>query len=246
MIISIKKAIFLLVVIILLAFNSVADITGPSTIESEILPIAINKKGEILCKTRFTKNEMGAYSPMKITYGFCIISNGNIIEFTTKVLDVNYNEVVSYEPFFKEAKYWDNIFYSKINPKQFHQIKKHLLKGKYNFTLINADSFRVDKLFSISEFEKSKNISLKSEKQKALHGAHSTKYFNAQKVHVLYDFGNIVILNNTSSSDSNESEIEIGANFNYYNSLNTTINEKGKRVSFGFDISTVTGVLFLK
>ncbi|WP_075341933.1 hypothetical protein [Tenacibaculum agarivorans] len=242
----IKKIVSLLFVITLLAFNSVADITGPSTIESEIQPIAINKKGEILCKTRFTKNEMGAYSPMKITYGFCIISNGKIIEFTTKVLDVDYNEAVSYEPFFKEAKYWDNIFFSKTTPKQLHQIKKYILKDKYDFTSINADSFRVDRLFSISEFEKSKDISLKSEKQKALHGAHSTKYFNDQKVHVLYDFGNILILKNTSSSDSNESEIEIGANFNYYNSLNTTINEKGKKISFGFDISEVTGVLFLK
>ncbi|MEM9723778.1 MAG: hypothetical protein AAGA10_31250 [Bacteroidota bacterium] len=62
------------------------------------------------------------------------------------------------------------------------------------------DSFRVDKRFSIAEFETDKSISLKN-------------------------------LNNFD-------ETPIGADFNYYNSW---VN----KVDIGFDMSKVTGILFL-
>lgn len=66
------------------------------------------------------------------------------------------------------------------------------------------DSFRVDKRFSIAEFETDKSISLKN-------------------------------LNNFD-------ETPIGADFNYYNSW---VNKVGKKVDIGFDMSKVTGILFL-
>ncbi|NMH87356.1 hypothetical protein [Flavivirga algicola] len=238
---NLKKVLFYFLLITLVSFSSIKYTTGPSIIESIIQPISINEKGEILCKTRFTKNEMGAYSEMKIEYGFCIISNGTIIEFKTKVI-----EATPDPSYYEQKNYWDEVFKSKTNQKQLNEIKKDILKNEYDFHLINVAPFKIDKILSILNFEKTKKISLKNIKQKGLHNALSKKYFNDKKVRLLYDFGNILIFDNTNDIDNNALELEIGADFDYYNSYNTMVNDKGDKISLGFDISKVTGVIFLK
>ncbi|WP_108805534.1 hypothetical protein [Aquimarina sp. Aq107] len=218
--------------------NSMVSITGPSTIESRIIPISINQKGEILCKTRFSKNEMGAYSPMEIQYGFCIITKDTIKEFITKTL-----HPIPESPYFKQKNYWDTLFKSKTNQQQLDEINKIVLKNKYSFSLTDLNTFKINKVFSIYELEKSKNTSLKNNKQKALLGAKSKEYFNDQKIQVLYDFGNIIILDNDNNIDQNE--LELGANFDYHNSSNITTDNNGNKISLGFDISQVTGILVI-
>lgn len=86
----------------------------------------------------------------------------------------------------------------------------------------------------LSSIDKNKKINLKNKRQKGLRGAFSTKY-HTNKVHLLYDFGNILILHN-----QNGFAPEAGADFNYFNPW---INEEGKEVNIGFDMSDITGVL---
>ncbi|WP_162897328.1 hypothetical protein [Aquimarina sp. AD1] len=218
--------------------SSMVSITSPSTIESSIIPISINQKGEILCKTRFSKNEMGAYSPMEIQYGFCIITKDTINEFITKTL-----LPTPESSYFKQKDYWDIIFKSKTNQQQLDEINKIILKNKYSFSLTDLNIFKINKVLSISKFEKNKNTSLKNNKQKGLKGAKSKEYFSDKKIRVLYDFGNIVILENDNNIDQNE--LELGANFDYHNSSNITTDNNGNNISLGFDISQVTGILII-
>ena len=240
---NIKKiAVCFLVLITCLSFNSIKrkSITGPSSIYSQIKPISINKKGEILCKTIFTKNEMGAHSAMKIEYGFCVITNETIIEFLTKTI-----EPTPEESYYTQKKYWDSIFKSETNQKEFDVINKRILKDKYNFYSINLNAFKRNQILSISDIEKTKNTPLENNKQKGLRGAYSEAYYN-DKVYLLYDFGNILIFDNNNDIDNNGSELEFGATFNYYNAASVIEDDNGEMVSFGFDISNVTGVLIIK
>ncbi|WP_271766034.1 hypothetical protein [Aquimarina algiphila] len=222
----------ILLIMTVFLFSSMMNLTGPSSIASEINPISINENGEILCKTRFTKNQMGGYSPMRVEYGFCILSKDTIIQFRGKVLEDN-------EAYYEQLKYWDDIFKSEINEEQLNELNKEVLKNEYNFSSCNANSFKVDKTMPISEFETNKKINLKDSRQKALHGASSTSYYDEKKVHLLYDFGHILLLNNIND-DNDEEELSLGSDFDYYNPW---VNEEGKEVNIGFDISLVTGVL---
>ncbi|MBW1294814.1 hypothetical protein [Aquimarina litoralis] len=235
-----RGTIILCLTVLLVLFVSMASSTGPSYVHAEIKPISINEKGEILCKTRFTKNEMGAYSPMKIEYGFCVLTKDQIIEFKTKIVEPSPED-----SYYEQIKFWDEVFQSDTNEKQLDEIKNSVLKNEYDFYSINIDSFKINKIMSISDFEKSKKISLKKVKQKGLHNANSKEYYSDKKIHLLYDFGDILILDNNNDIDDNGLELELGAEFDYYNPL-TISNEQGKDISLGFDINKVTGILRIK
>ncbi|MDO6490186.1 MULTISPECIES: hypothetical protein [unclassified Cellulophaga] len=62
----------------------------------------------------------------------------------------------------------------------------------------------------------------------------------------MYDFGDILIFNNNNDIDNNKLELELGAEFNYYNSSNSLINDKGESINLGFEINKVTGILIVK
>lgn len=59
-------------------------------------------------------------------------------------------------------------------------------------------------------------------------------------------FGDILIFNNNNDIDNNKLELELGAEFNYYNSSNSLINDKGENINLGFEINKVTGILIVK
>ncbi len=227
--------------------SSLSMATGPSYVHSEIKPISMNEKGEILCKTRFTANEMGAYSPMGVEYGFCVISNNKIIEFKTKVIEpfTGYSDTGE-SNYWDEVKYWDEIFNSQTSQKQLEQIQKDILKEHYHFSSINADVFKIDSIMSINDFEKTKGVSLQNTTQKGLHNSQSEEYYQNKKIHLLYDFGNILLFNNDNDIDNNELALEYGAHFNYPNTINTHTNDKGEKISLGFEINKVTGVLIVE
>ena len=231
-----KKILILLLIVTSVICMSMVS-TGPSTIESEITPISINKKGQILCKTRFTQNKMGSYNPMIVEYGFCILTNDSILEIKTKVL--NPNKFNNEDKYYEELKYWDKIFRGKTSTEQLYTIKNKILKNNYNFTEVNTDQYKVDKEISIVEFEKEKKISLKEKRQKALKNAKSTTYHSKKIVHILYDFGTIICLKNKTDYDDNE----IGAYFDYLISWG---DENGIEQKIDYDITTIVGVLNLK
>ncbi len=230
-------------VIVLLLCIAMKNSSGSSSVYAEIKPISINKKGEILCKTRFTKNETGGHVSTRIEYGFSIISNDTIIEFKTKIIE----PPEEYEFYFEQKKHLDSIFRSKTNQQQLEEITDVILKKEYRFLSSNIESYKVDKVLSISDFETTRNISLENNQQKGLYGASSVEYYNEKKVHLLYDFGEILIFNNCNNIYDEEFKlgIELGANFDYYNPSNIS-NNNGENKSLGFGISKVTGVLIIK
>ena len=217
-------------------FYSIRPSTGPSSIESEIIPISRNQQGEVLCKTRFTKNEMGARMGMRVEYGFCIIANDTLITYRGKTLAPEGNDTEEYHA---RLKFWDAIFYGETQRRQLGKIVSEVLKGSYYFNSCNTDSFRRDQRLSLAEFEADKGISLSSLKQEALKGVKSSSYLDSKQVHVLYDFGSFVLMKNQRNFD----ETGIGAEFDYYNGW---VNEEGKELNIGFDVSKVNGILFLK
>ena len=211
--------------------------TGPSSIESEIIPISINEKGQILCKTRFTQNKMGAYNPMIVEYGYCILTDTSIIEIQTTIL--NPNTFNNQDIYYEKRNYWDNIFRGKTSVQQLNTVTTQVLKNKYNFSEVNTDVYKVDREISILEFEKQKKISLKEKRQKALKNAKSTTYHSKKIVHIMYDFGDIICLINKTNSD----DIEIGAYFDYFIPWE---NENGIEEKLDYDINTIVGILNLK
>lgn len=212
--------------------------TGPSSVESEIIPISINQKGQILCKTRFTKNVMGSYSPMRVEYGFCILTSDSIIEIRTKI--INPDKFKKEEVYYKELNFWDKIFRMRTNKEQLNLIKTQVFKNKHDFPSINVDKYKIDEKISISEFEKQKKISLKQRKQKALKNATSTEYHSKNTLYILYDFGDIIILKNEVDFDE---DIEIGAYFDY---MIPWTNQKGLTENINFDVNKIVGILNLK
>jgi len=223
--------------ILLIPLFGANPITGPSWIESEIKPIAINENGEVLCKTRFSKNEMGAHMAMNVTYGFCIVSTDSIIQYDAKILDPF---KIGEDSFYNHLNYWDSVFEAKVTAKALDEIKSEVLKNAHNFSTCNTDSFKVDKVFPISAFEKNRNVNLSKIKQKGLYGAESADYYEDLKIHLLYDFGSILFLHNEIDMDL---ENVVGADFNY---LNPWTDENGIERNIGFELSKVTGILIVE
>lgn len=52
--------------------------TGPSIITSELVPLAINEKGDVLCKSRYSENRTGSHSHTATNYGLCMVKNGEV------------------------------------------------------------------------------------------------------------------------------------------------------------------------
>ena len=234
--IRIKKYFFLIIIFFL--FQSLVSTTGPSWIDSKIRPISINEKGEILCRTRFSKNEMGAQKAMKVVYGYCVIKADTIIQFQTQEIEPDGYPVENLNALNKTIEFWDSIFYSPFSVHNLSEIG-YRIKNQYKFNSYNVLSYKVEKKKKIKEFENSRKINLSINPQRALNGAVSSDYYKGQVIHILYDFGNILILKN----ESKMGEAEIGAAFNYYNSW---IDKNGKEQNLGYDISFINGILQLR
>ncbi|NDV59412.1 hypothetical protein [Bacteroides sp. 519] len=202
--------------------------TGPSFIKSEMNPVAVNSRGDVLCYTRFQKNEMGAHRPMPIVYGYCILTQDTIIHYTMTVLDWDdKNENVDVW----QAQYnmWQSIYNGPFKEKY---ILESVLE-EYGFTTGGVDSYKVDKIMSLPKFNETYGINLSKTRQKALFGGISLNDYSQQqnKVRVLYNFGNIIILQNIQNENDDE---YYGSYFTYINTL----------LGIPYEINKVTGIIF--
>lgn len=222
---------------VILIFTSANLFTGPSHIESEIRPISINEKGDILCRTRFTKNENGAYRRMPIKYGYCVITKDSMIYYQTQELVGD--GFANYDTLNRFQAYWDSVFKRCYTPERMSEIG-HRITDKFDFKTCNVEKYKVDEKMSVEAFEKSRKVDLSKVRQEGLFNGKSARYFEGDKVHVLYDFGEIVILSNESGEHENGNGV--GAMFDYY----CPGYYAGEIVNIGFEISTVTGVLRVK
>lgn len=226
-----NKSYYILLLLTVMGINTLFT-TGPSSIEAKIIPISVNEKGEVLCRTRFSKNETGAQKAMKITYGYCIISTDTITQHITQVIDPD--GFPDYDTFSKVVDYWNSIFNSCFNNNKLSEIGLKI-KNQYHFNLCNVSPYKIDKKNRIHEFEKTKKINLKNTLQLSLNGAKSTGYYDNNKIHVLFDFGNVVILENINNENT-----QIGADFDYFNPWK---NNSGDTKNIGFETSQITGIL---
>ena len=213
--------------------------TGASYVYAEMNPVSVNDNGEILCRTRFIQNGMGARWYDKIEYGLCIISNGKIIEYKTKVLDNRIiddssdrsDKGITGEEYMKLMAHWDWIYKTGLDFNNLSKQQKQICE-QYGFKENNTEKFRIDKKMRFADFEEERNINLKQNKQLALKGAKSISYSN-QCVHILYDFGNIIIFNNAYSENPTT---DAGACFSYVNPILGGIE---------YEYYRITGALFL-
>lgn len=221
------KTIVTLITLNLLFISSIYA-TGPSYIFSEMRPVAINNNGDVLCYTRFERNEMGARMPMPRVYGYCILTQDTIIHYTMKVLEWDDNNFEAYETDFN---LWESIYKGSFKEKYLTDF----VREKYKFKTSGVGEYKINKTTSISEFNKSKSIDINKIRQKALFGGLSENNYSQQnnKVHVLYDFGSIVVFQNNILED----EENYGSVFNYVNYMFPDI---------GYEENRVTGVLFIE
>lgn len=216
--------------------------TGPSYIYSEIRPISINEQGDVLCRTRFLKNDMGSHWYDLIEYGLCVLTDGKIIEFNTKKLDSKWIQVegktpdpnkISEQDYIKLQQYWDWLFDCSLNFEHLDGIEKQIC-NKYGFKESNVYKYKVDRVQLVSAFRREKKINLQNLKQQALRDAYSESFSDSDKINILYDFGSIVILHNQFDDDK-----VIGSEFSYTNPLFENVTD------LKYDYFRITGVLFL-
>ena len=230
----------LLLIFLLAVLSLKASATGPSFIEAEIRPISINSKGEILCYTRFIKNPSGGHYELDIEYGLCVLTNDTILQFPVKTISFQQTSDSdewhrTHSVYEEQLAYWYSVFNSDFIPRN-SDIDYRYFKKEYGFKKANVSRYKQDDSISVDKFKEIKKVDLRKTPQKALYGAEGVCSEHAF-LHIAYDFGNIVVINNAVSYDYGE-ESNIGTRFGYSNFWG--------RDDIGYDTQNVTGILFIK
>ncbi|MCD8080402.1 MAG: hypothetical protein LUF04_08325 [Bacteroides sp.] len=176
---------------------------------------------------------------MEVAYGFCILIQDSIIEYPT--LTLSPEDYPDDDIFLEHCAYFDALFESPFDPAQISHMGPAL--NRYGFKEPNTASYRKDRILTLEEFEKEKNRELRTICQHALHGARGFFCEMDEQMHILYDFGHILLINN--AMDTEEYDRYLGASFNYPN--HWLPRPEGDTTEFGlYDKCAITGVLFIK
>lgn len=220
---------------LLLVISPALRATGPSFIKAEINPVAVNGKGEVLCRSRYEVNPMGASTFVDVEYGYCILSEGRIIEPAERFV-LKYSPLYDTDVYLDHRRYWDSVFAGGLNTTKPTDIERMYI-SRYGFTGNNAEGSRCDTVMTVSGFRQARGIDLTGTPQNALRGG--TGYYvdggeRDSEVRILYDFGNILIFKHEESYEKEYPD----SRFDYLNPI------------FGdeqveYDYSVITGVLFL-
>jgi hypothetical protein len=215
-----------------LAINTtlLCQATGPSTLSAEIFPIGINAKGEIICKTRFTANPMGAQAPMPIEYGLLLVSADTIVEVFSET--INPMEFDTYDAFdSKRQEYRNNL--KKITEQDLKQLKNLNIDTKFK---TNLNEYVVNASISEEDFVMVNFLSKSELKQQSLKGAVCTEF--PELIEILYDFGEILFIKNESDFEG----IQATCEFSYKNTIGTSA---AGAMNVGYDYSNITGIIIL-
>lgn len=224
------KKLFIISSLIFFSLSVLA--TGPSHVFSRIRPISINDKGEVLCITEFTKNEMGAHRGMPVEYGLCVLKDKQIDYYRVYQLkdEDTYDDRDFYWP---QRHRWIKTF-ERAGIKVATNWFTDDFKSKYSFTENNIKPYKKNIKTTVKKLVESRNIDIKASFQLALKDEKA--YFKEEdmnnEIEILYDFGNVLILKN-----KRRDETEIGVGFNYYNWLFDG--------EVGFEDYDIDGILFL-
>jgi hypothetical protein len=206
--------------------------TSCSYVKSIIKPISMNEKGEILCKTWFGMNKTGgSYSYDIVKYGFCVLSSDSIHYYKGITL-VNNGEEIDFE---ENMAFWDAIFNAETAVDQLKTIVSEVLEGSFGFTELNAAKFKKDAIIDHEKFQNQYGIDLNENRQESLFKGFSNKNTFNGKVHLMYDFGGTLFIENDMGCREADGYGEKGCDFSYsYKDRNT----------YGFDIDIATGLIF--
>lgn len=225
---SLRKLLFFCVLIN--SFQVLA--TGLSFIISLIRPIAINATNDVLCVTKFITNEMGAYRPMSIEYGYCVLSKDSIHYLQYKILDpIEYD---SEEQFITALSYYDYFLDANFDSSKV-EMPADVFQKKYRFYRADISTFEKNERIAVSQLTKSPSNEEKAPVQKALKGARSREYVS-DSVLLQYDFGKVKIFYNIFDPVG-EGE---GAVFNYTHPFIAG----NKTEEIEFESGIVTGIFF--
>lgn len=239
----------LLLLIGLLSIGSM-QATGPSWVTSQLCPVSINSQGDILCKMRLQKNDTGGYYYTPIQYGLCVLSKGQLLEYPTDSIDPSiidtYNkdlsdEIITDDLYMQIEHRMDSLFNTPLDFNNLGEIEKQVCE-QYGFEANNVDKYKTNKKWDIVSLAKDKKVNIDMLSQKAIGGATENKSIerNNKFLCVEYDFGDVLIINNVSALE--DEDISCGPEFNYTTFY--TINDRTELI--GYDMSRITGVLFLK
>ena len=230
-----RKIVSLIFLLIILSSELLATI--PPYIGVAIRPVSINDKGEILCRTRILKNPSGGGYDLDIEYGLCVLTNDTILQFQINTVSITQG----YDVYERQSSRWDSIFYNNFEPREVIDIDYHPVEKEYGFEKANIDLYKRDDIISIDKFKEIKKVDLRKIPQKSLYEAEGV-CLESTLVHISYDFGNIIMLDNRNNCDGEE--LNIGARFNYPNI--STFNYPDIRDDAGYECYNITGVLFIK
>jgi hypothetical protein len=189
----------------------------------------MNERCDVLCHFRFDLNEMGASYPMPVSYGYRILTRGggmiDCILHTTRWRDDDP------EGSRAEIERWQSIYDGRFQ----EELLLPADRETYGFSDEKVETCRVDRTMPLSEFETLTGIDLMTGSQRAYGGLSGTNDYAGQgnRVHLLYDFGHVMLLQNDIHYDPAEME-SVGSDFHYLHGL-----------SSDFDISRVTGVVYI-
>lgn len=181
------------IIVFLSIFCTNLSATGPSYIESRMNPIAINNKGDILCRTKYLTTPMGGHYLPEIEYGLCIITKDSILFQKSYILEQD-----SYFPEnWDEANPtpWDSTFHSKFDIKRFTKNEKRFIE-KYKFNNTNLEKYIVNDTISMTEFKAKTQVDLTKIFQPTLHGAKGYFEPDCPNVDIKYNFGHIILIQN--------------------------------------------------
>lgn len=156
-----------LVVLLLCALES-SFATGPTTITAEIVPIAINPAGDVLCKSRYSENATGSHSFMPTNYGLCLVKNGNINPIP--------ESDIHFAPDFAADDFEDSFEKMEQQFKEVAFAKNDLLVADFyddlvaeGFEKIALEKYRLEPHFSIASFNDRWNVDYVKQEQVALY-----------------------------------------------------------------------------
>jgi len=221
---------------VLFLFPVASFATGPSYVVSNIKPIAISKKGEVLCRTRFIQNPTGGHYYQTIEYGICVLTKDSILYNKVKLLvGEDIDDDAERET---QYNYWESFYNSPYDSKEKNQIEQG-----YNFSAKNMKSYLRNDTVRFDTFKSNYSLDLKKTPQYSLYGgkglfndeciSESDDITNDMYVVIEYDFGDILLIRNQLSDWTC-----YGAAFDYENMFG------GEDI--GFEYFNVTGVVFRK
>lgn len=224
----------ILFILISIIYVGTLSATGPSSIYSVLTPIAINSKGDVLCKTKYKENQTGGYGYMDVYYGLCVLTKKSIVEYPIFKLDAETYDKMEVDPedgasdkYWALHDKWDDWFDNKTDRKTPEETK---LIEKYSFNDFDMSKYLVADTISIDVFKEKYKTNLSSNKLRTLRKAHSLppdEY--TENMIVSYVFDNKIICRSIFD------ELHYGPNYDF-----KTIYFGG----IGYDYYFIDGVLF--